>query len=38
MIVELGIAEMKNLVYKPEQLSKIIDEAIQVSYNNTAHQ
>jgi hypothetical protein len=32
MIVELGVEEMKNFVGKPEQLSKIIDEAIEVLY------
>ncbi len=30
MIVELGINEMKRLIDKPEELSKIIDEAIEV--------
>ena len=30
MIVDLGIVEMKRLIEKPEELSKIIDEAIEV--------
>jgi hypothetical protein len=34
MIVELGVDEMKQLITKPEQLNKIIDEAIEVIYPN----